>query len=517
MAPRPAAPAALALACALAAALLLPPAPGARAASIIPLPRQCVSSFSAGTDYFPQAYKGVPWALPLGQESVNTALDFTVQYNRSYKLVRNNFADATYVLYQCGTPKPAGFPAGTRILEIPLTTTAIDTTVPVAFMELLGLFGAATEVDMTYVNSPCLQKLYEKGQVVLLASPYENASLFASQASAVDAILDSTQTPSNITNFISFDASTDPGPLKRAEWIKFLALFFNREALATEVYDKVQTSYNCLNGSMSNISAKPTVAWLSYFDLTSDAGGVNLPRASYGDYNMSIDAEQKAFLDVIKTADVVIDETYSDDPAAYTISNVTSNAKIALRQESSYPFLANKRVWREDRRMNANAGLGEWLRCTARTGRGYDAHQTGLHQPRMLAQAKLFVEVFHQIIQSGTADWYEGALAEPQVVLQELIAILHMKNLKHTYLRNIAENNTVVVTSASQCTGSPLTAKEPVVIACPISTSPPAGAPTPAASHAMPPPPSGGAPLHRVTVASMSWVAVAGACLALTM
>eukprot|EP00850_Spirogloea_muscicola_P014074 SM000098S25154 [mRNA] locus=s98:552233:555162:- [translate_table: standard] len=389
-------------------------------------------------------------------------------------------------------------------------------------MELLGLFRAATEVDMTYVNSPCLQKLYEEGQVVLLASPYENASLFASQASAVDAILDSTQTPSNITNFISFDASTDPGPLKRAEWIKFLALFFNREALATVVYDKVQASYNCLNGSMSNISVKPTVAWISYFDgiwsvynqtyklqatfflvtrsaaaLTSDAGGVNLPRASYGDYNMSVDAEQKAFLIVIKAADVVIDETYSDKPAAYTTSNVTSNAKIALGQESSYPFLANKRVWREDRRMNANAGLGEWLRCTA-------------------TSAKLLLRFFTKSLK-WAADWYEGALAEPQVVLQELIAILHMKTLKHTYFRNIAENDTVVVTSASQCMKSPLTAKEPVVVACPISTSPPAGAPTPAASHAMPPPPSGGAPLHRGTVASMSWVAVAGACLVLTM
>lgn len=38
-------------------------------------------------------------------------------------------------------------------------------------------------------------------------------------------------------------ASADAGPLHRAEWVKYLALFFNREAAANVFYSRVAASY----------------------------------------------------------------------------------------------------------------------------------------------------------------------------------------------------------------------------------------------------------------------------------
>jgi hypothetical protein len=37
---------------------------------------------------------------------------------------------------------------------------------------------------------------------------------------------------------VKFDAATDPGILARAEWLKFLSLFFNAEATANAKFDE---------------------------------------------------------------------------------------------------------------------------------------------------------------------------------------------------------------------------------------------------------------------------------------
>lgn len=57
-------------------------------------------------------------------------------------------------------------------------------------------------------------------------------------------------------------AANDPGTLNRAEWIAYLAPFFNREGLASQIYESVKTGYEA---AMAPVTAdSPTVAWISY-------------------------------------------------------------------------------------------------------------------------------------------------------------------------------------------------------------------------------------------------------------
>jgi iron complex transport system substrate-binding protein len=90
----------------------------------------------------------------------------------------------------------------------------------------------------------------------------------------------------NIPVAISLD-HLEETPLARAEWIKFLACFFDKEAMADSVFKHTETHYNTLKALTANISKKPTVlteikygdAWYvpsgkSYMaHLIADAGG----------------------------------------------------------------------------------------------------------------------------------------------------------------------------------------------------------------------------------------------------
>lgn len=65
----------------------------------------CVTNYVPTQDYFPFAYNSTqPFALPVSQTIVNTAFDFAVQYQNSYKLVRDNVSNAQFLLYQVSFP-----------------------------------------------------------------------------------------------------------------------------------------------------------------------------------------------------------------------------------------------------------------------------------------------------------------------------------------------------------------------------------------------------------------------------
>ena len=53
------------------------------------------------------------------------------------------------------------------------------------------------------------------------------------------------------------------GPLQAAEWIKYLALFFNKDAAAEQQFNATAAAYNATAGQYSSGSRAPVVAWIS--------------------------------------------------------------------------------------------------------------------------------------------------------------------------------------------------------------------------------------------------------------
>lgn len=62
-------------------------------------------------------------------------------------------------------------------------------------------------------------------------------------------------------------AYADPGVLNRAEWVKFVAVFFNKEVEANKLFSTIVTDYQKTNASArAAAGATPTkAAWISKY------------------------------------------------------------------------------------------------------------------------------------------------------------------------------------------------------------------------------------------------------------
>ena len=386
-------------------------------------------------------------------KQVTSAVGFSVEYFPQYKIVKNNIANETYVLYPCGAlpPSEESIPAGAKKIQIPLTSLSAPETVPYAFVELLGLEDRVRDVS-SFVTAPCGQKILSCGRESIDALSLGNETLLReTEVPYVDGILTTAQYPSSET--FAFSASEDPGPLNRVEWVKFLGLFFNREKYASDVFTALSTEYNkkkesALQSSEA-VGKNPVVAWISHFEYddqesyqinfaeykrqyTVDAGGEMLnydeivaidgvrpsafspeilefawdgnPEGSFATQTEALES----FVDVLKNVDVVIDETFVRDPSTYTQSSFEEEFGITSKQKEDLRWLKNNLVFREDGILSESGGL----------------------------------------------DWFEGAIARPDKVLDDMRRVVAAGRGEEvqddfTWLRQIDEKPVVV--TADDC------------------------------------------------------------------
>ncbi|GMH38649.1 hypothetical protein BSKO_06533 [Bryopsis sp. KO-2023] len=369
---------------------------------------------------------------------VEIAEDFKVEYGPNFKVVTNLRADETYVLYQCGTnpPEKSLFPGKAKMFEIPLTSVSVADTTFIGFMELLEVEDR-TSFASSFASSPCFQKLAsdECGKVAGdPGSQFANQEAVNAQDGKVDAIISTSASSS--PNTIAFTATADPSVLKRAEWIKFVSLFFNKEVKANQVYDGAKQIWNRLKSSDNG--GGPVIAWIGFQDFNGPeiflhfadykveyvqaAGGRTLDRGALkkdgawkevknGFTSTSLGAGRKSLAKLFKDVDVVIDETFTPNNAKYTLDTFKSN--FAIEDDVSHPFLENKKVFRVDGRVSPGA-FGDGL------------------------------------------EWFELPVARPDQVLKDFLQAAGSDKAKdHTrvWLRNIALEESVTVVTSQACGG----------------------------------------------------------------
>lgn len=82
---------------------------------------------------------------------------------------------------------------------------------------------------------------------------------------------------------VAFTSTADPGALNRAEWIKFMSLFFNAEANANSIFGAVSRNYNAISAAAKAVSITlpkpPVVAWVQWWPASAYYGpfGPNIP------------------------------------------------------------------------------------------------------------------------------------------------------------------------------------------------------------------------------------------------
>ena len=121
---------------------------------------------------------------------------------------------------------------------------------------------------------------------------------------------------------------------------------------------------------------------------------------------------------VLSTADVVVDETYSLDPAAYDLAAFKAEYGLDGEPKVAAPWLEDGRIFRTDGRISSTNG----------------------------------------------SDWFEGAIARPDLVLEDMVRVVDSArdadvSQEYRWLRNVAEPAKVIGADAcerkSTCDAAP--------------------------------------------------------------
>lgn len=342
-------------------------------------------AFDPAVDYFPE------------KATLTYTEGFSVEYFNHYKVVtvKTPYPGATepmqYALVQCGTPAPEGF-LDEQIIEVPVKTVVTMSTTYLPFLDELGLLDRLVGLDdATYVSNPTVLKMAEEGKLTMLGYG-SGVNVEKALELQPDLILTySSGAPEYDAHPVLIQAGLktvvdaewlDTSPLGRAEWGKFIAVFFNQEAKAETLFAEKAQAYEDLKTLAAGVTQKPTVFTASAYQGTWNVPGGNSFAA--------------AFL--------------KDAGANYLWADDTSTGSLPLAFEAVFERAKDADYW-----LNVGffASLADLLAADARYA-DFAAYQNG--------------NVWNNDARTspnGGNDYYESAVAHPETVLADLIKIFH--------------------------------------------------------------------------------------------
>lgn len=225
----------------------------------------CVTDFDPDMDYFPEKVE------------IRDAVNFDVTYFNHYKVVTvtGSLSTFDYVLVQCGTPIPDAedFPEGTQFIEVPAGDIITFSTTFLPGLVELGLTDKLVGMGNTsFTSTPEIIERIDAGDIVEVSPNFE-LDLERILAAEPDLVMTDDFDPDRFSQFTELGIFTavntdylEATPLGRAEWLKFIALFYNQEAPAQAAYDEIVIAYNEAADLAATVAEedRPTVLWNSY-------------------------------------------------------------------------------------------------------------------------------------------------------------------------------------------------------------------------------------------------------------
>lgn len=341
---------------------------------------------------------------------------FSVEYFGSYKVVTvtrpwfdADEADAVqYVLVQCGAPIPDGYDTA-QVVNVPVTRAVSMSTTYLPYFDVYGVLDALVGVDNASLatNTAVLDKA-NNGDLVDIAP---NFSLDIETALELEPELIFTygfgfdtdsyrQLQDAGLDVVLLGEFAETNPLSRAEWGKFISLFFNAEGVASAEFEAMTEDYMRLWELTGTVETRPTVFLNSPFDGTWYMAGGRGYMAQF----------------------------LADAGAEYLWSDDESTATLFLDFEAVFDRAQDADFW-----LNGNQfwmSVGNILAEDPRYG-DFDAVNNGGVWINNLAVNDVFAN-----------DFYESGVAYPNLILADLIAIFHpdlLPDHEFVYYRNISE------------------------------------------------------------------------------
>lgn len=346
----------------------------------------CVTEYDPAVDYFPD------------KAEFEYATGVEVEYFNNYKLVTVlqpwPGADTSfqYVLVQCGTPAPADYPDA-QLVEVPIERIISMSTTFLPPLDNLGVADTLVGVDETdFVSTASVRERIDSGEVVEVGGGAGvNVELTLDLEPDV-VMTDSFGSPeydehpklleAGLTVVMNADW-VETEPLGWAEWVKFMALFYNQEAQANALFDDVEANYNELLALTADVTERPTVmTGVQYEGIWYTSGG-----------------------------DSYMAQLLRDAGADYLWSDDTTTGSLSLDLESVLERAAGADYW-----VNANQF---WFSLDDIAAEDERYTEFAPYQNRTVYANNARLNEF------GGNDYYESGAANPDLILADLISIFH--------------------------------------------------------------------------------------------
>ena len=363
---------------------------------------ECIQSYDANKDYFP--YK----------TNVEFAEGFTLSYYNNYKVLEvlspwpGAEASETYLLVQCGTPRPSGFEDAYTI-EVPVKSIVTLSTTYLPHLEILDEVEALVGLgNDAYVYSEDIRERVQAGEIQVVGGD-STVDLETTLTLSPDLIIayssgfpDSDAHPLLRSADQSVFLNTEfrePTPLGRAEWFKTTAAFLNREADADSFFEEVVETYQNLVALAHDQTERPTVFVNTPWEGVWYMAGGNSYVANYID----------------------------DAGADYLWAEDQSQGSLFLDFEEVFARAQSADYWLQVGMHPDRASLNSVDPRFAE----FKAYETGrLFNPDL------------RVSETGASDMFEGAVARPHLVLADLVALFYPQLLpdhEFVYYRQLSK------------------------------------------------------------------------------
>jgi iron complex transport system substrate-binding protein len=353
--------------------------------------RSCIGDFHSGTDYFPD------------KSTILDATNFTLSYHDSYQLLTvkqpyPNGRPESYVLVHCGAPAPqlTGDLSHAQQITVPVASIYSASTTQLGMLTELNKTDVVTGVANTAdVVDPQLRQRISSGKTVGYA-PGRQVNVEAVVAAHPDVLVTAgSDEPGYATlrgagvDVVADAEWLEATPLGRAEWIKVLAALTGTEKQAAAAYLTLREGYRRI--AQSAARGRP----VEVLPGTMYQGSWALPAG--GDYAGRL---------------------ILDAGGSYPWAENTSSGSLQLNFESVYAKAGQAPVWLVN---NDWKTIDDALAADSR-------------------YAELAAVRRGQLWSAGNDYWERGA-ARPDLVLGDLVAILHPElapRHRFTFYRQVA-------------------------------------------------------------------------------
>lgn len=366
--------------------------------------------FSVSGDQEPETKSFVDQVTP------EYATGFTVEYHDDYKVVtvsnpwRGSDESYTYVLVNRGdTPPSLG--KGEEVIEIPSERFVSLSSTHLPYLPILGITECLKgTINPDTISTPEVLNLIQEGKVTDVSGGGSGMATGINMEKMIE--LDPDLVMTYATGLAEYDTHPklqeagipvvvnaeymEEHPLGRAEWIKFISVFFNKEKEANEYFKTIKNDYLSLEKSVAALSTENPTVFLgnnrqgTWYMAGGNSYVAKLLNDAGADYLWSDDQTTGSIpLDFEVVYETALDADYWLNPGT------AKNLKELLGEDARYSDFA---AVKSDTIYNNNARMNN--------GGGNDYWETGVAHPEIIL--KDLIKIFHpEIVPDHNLVYYQ--------------------------------------------------------------------------------------------------------------